>query len=227
MSKAKLLRTKPFLRLLLLFIIAFAGTVSLVAQDDEDTQSWNDLQISIPVNKKVDWLLFGTLRFSRQLKNPSETRLGSGVNWKATKEFSVSPTYLYIETRNLAGQFRTEHRLSLRGVYKFPVKAFGLSHRSVYEYRIRSSGNTWRYRPSLTVEKNLPKSFIADAKLFVTEEVFYVSTTRKFSRNRFSIGVSKTLNPKLSLDVYYMRQNDGFAHPGDLNVVGTSWKVKL
>jgi hypothetical protein len=24
-----------------------------------------------------------------------------------------------------------------------------------------------------------------------------------------------------------MRQNDGFSRPGDLNVIGTSWKVKL
>jgi hypothetical protein len=50
---------------------------------------------------------------------------------------------------------------------------------------------------------------------------------KKFSRNRFTAGITKTLTKKLSLDVYYMRQNDGFSRPGDLNVIGTSWKVRL
>ncbi len=79
----------------------------------------------------------------------------------------------------------------------------------------------------MTFEKALPRSFLRKAKVFVTEEPFYVSTTKKFSRNRFSIGISKTFNPHLTLDVYYLRQQDGYSHPGDLNVLGTAWKVHL
>lgn len=210
---------------LLGLLMAACAVVSMgQASDDEDLQSWNDLQIAITLGKKVDLLLLGTARFSNNITKFSEGRIGSGINWKATKALSVSPTYQYIETRNLAGQFHTEHRISFRGTYKFPIKRFGLSHRSIYEYRIRASGNTWRYRPSLTFEKALPETFIKGSKIFITEEPFYVSTTRKFSRNRFSIGINKTLTKHLGLDIYYLRQNDGFSHPGDLNVIGTTWK---
>ena len=195
--------------------------------DDEDTQSWNDLQVTIPLNKKVDLVLQTTFRIGHNITKLVEGRVGGGISVKLNKAFTVSPAYLYIESRNASGAFRTEHRYSLRGVYKFPTKGFGLSHRSIYEYRVRSSGNTWRYRPSITFEKPLPEKLISKAKFFVTEEPFYVSTTRKFSRNRFSLGVSKTINSHLTLDVYYLRQNDGYSHPGDLNVLGTSWKIHL
>jgi Protein of unknown function (DUF2490) len=218
-------------KFLLAVVITFGLNTFAYAQtnlrDDEDVQSWNDVQFTIPLNKRVDLLLQTTFRFGRNITELTEARGGGGLSFKLTKALSVSPTYLYIESRNTASLFRTEHRYSIRGTYKFPTKKFGLSHRSIYEYRVRSSGNTWRYRPSLTFEKALPEKLIPKAKFFITEEPFYVSTTRKFSRNRFSLGVSKTINTHLTLDVYYLRQNDGFSHPGDLNVLGTSWKIHL
>jgi hypothetical protein len=208
---------------LLLFLPALVAAQA----DDEDTQSWNDVQLTVPVHSKVDIVLQGTVRFGNDLSRAIEGRAGAGLAWKVHPNFSVSPGYLYIETRNSAGQLRTEHRYVLSSRYRFPIRAFGLSHRSQYEYRVRSAGNSWRYRPSITFEKELPENFIPKAKLFLTEEVFYVSTADRFSRNRFSIGINKTITPKLSLDIYYLRQNDGTSHPGDLNVIGTSWKVKL
>lgn len=197
------------------------------AQDDEDTQSWNDLQITVPISTRFDFFLQTTARIGKNISRFNEGRVGSGFVWKINKAFSVSPSYLYISARNTAGEFLIENRFNLRATYKFPFKSFGLSHRSLFEYRVRQSGNSWRYRPSLTFEKELPEKFMSNAKFFVTEEPFYFSATGKFSRNRFSLGISKPLNKHLSLDVYYLRQNDGFSHPGDLNVIGTSWKVKL
>ncbi len=215
------------MKLLFAAVLLSLSVIAAAAQDDEDVQSWNDLQITIPVAKHVDALLLATFRFGNNISKLSEARGGAGLSFKINKAFSFSPSYLYIETRNTAGIYRTEHRVSLRGVYKFPFKKFGLSHRSIYEYRVRRLGNTWRYRPSLTFEKELPKSLMPEAKFFITEEPFYVSTTGKFSRNRFSLGISKSINPHLTLDLYYLRQNDGFFHPGDLNVIGTAWKVHL
>lgn len=217
-----------YLKFFLTVVILIAGQSLASAQtNDEDLQSWNDLQITVPINKKFDAVFMATARIGSNISKLVEGRGGGGIVWKINKAFSLSPAYIYIETRNSRGQFHTEHRFVFNGKYKFPVKAFGLSHRSQFEYRVRSSGNNWRYRPSITVEKDLPKSFIPRAKIFVTEEPFYISTTGKFSRNRFSVGINKTINSKFSLDVYYLRQNDGYAHPGDLNVIGTSWKIKL
>lgn len=195
--------------------------------DHGDDQSWNDLQITIPVAKKVDLLVLGTVRFGRNFTNFIEGRAGGGVSIKLSKSISISPIYQHIETRAANGTFHTEHRYSMRGSYKFRFKRFGLSHKSTYEYRVKPSGHSWRYRPSLTFKKALPESFLSKANFFVTEEPFYVSTTRRFSRNRLSLGVSKTLSKHVTLDLYYLRQDDNKSVPGDLNVLGTTWKVHL
>lgn len=211
-----------------LFVVTFGTVVrSQTAIDDDDTQSWNDLQLTVKLNAHFDLTTKLTGRFGRNISRLNDGRYQIGFVWKPTKSISVSPFYWFVYARNAAGKFTVENRLNLAVTYKFPVKSFGLSHRSWYEYRVKASGNSWRYRPSLTFEKALPEKFLSKAKFFITEEPFYVSTTRKFSRNRLSLGISKVINNHLTLDVYYLRQNDGFSHPGDLNVLGTSWKFHL
>ena len=128
--------------------------------------------------------------------------------------------------RNASGKFTTEHRLNLRAFYRFPFKRIHVSHRSLIERRLREPRNSWRYRPWLTFEKDIGK-IIRGVKLFATEEVFYDSILRRFSRNRFSAGINKVLTKNSSIDVFYLRQNDGFSRPDDLNVVGSNFKIRL
>lgn len=216
----------------ILFVLALFSLYSFsanaqTAAEEEDFQSWNDVQLTVPMTGHFDFFTQVTMRFGKNVTRLHDGRFAVGFVWKPTKALSFTPFYWHIGARNAAGRFRTEHRLNLRANYRFPFKKFGLSHRSIYEYRLRQPLNSWRYRPSLTFEKDVPKKIIPAAKFYLTEEIFYDSLLKEFSRNRFTVGVNKTLTKKLSVDVYYMRQNDGFSRPGDLNVIGTSWKVKL
>ena len=210
--------------LLILFLCGFCF-LNAQAQDDEDVQSWNDLQLTVPMKKDFDYFLWFTGRFGSNVTQLSDARIATGFTWKATKSLSVSPFFWHVNARNSRGRFRVENQLNLRGVYHFPTKKFGLAHRSQYEYRMRSPQNSWRYRAMLTVDKDIPKNILDKAKFYVSDEVFYDSIIKKFNRNRFTVGVIKTLSKKLALDVYFMRQNDGYSHPGDLSVIGTAWRV--
>ncbi len=216
------------------FILALIGFGCLFAAaqtntDDEDVQSWNDIQLTVPMTMQFDFLLQATGRFGSNISQLSDRRILVGFIYKLTKTFSVTPFYWNVEARNARGRFRTEHQLNLRGTYRFPFacQGFGLSHRSQYEYRVRSPQNSWRYRAMLTVDRKIPEKIIPKAKFFFADEVFYDSIIKKFNRNRFSIGITKTLTKKLSVDIYYMRQNDGYSHPGDLNVIWATWKIHL
>lgn len=218
---------KKILLFLSLFVFFGLSEKAQTMLDEEDFQSWNDVQLTVPLDKQFDFYTSVTMRFGKNASRLQDGRYAIGFNWKPTKSLTFTPFYWYIRARNSTGRFRTEHRLNLRATYRFPFKKFGLSHRSTFEYRLRQPLNSWRYRPSLTFEKEVPKKIISAAKFYLTEEIFYDSLLKEFSRNRFTIGMTKTLTKKLSVDLYYMRQNDGFSRPGDLNVVGTSWKVKL
>lgn len=204
---------------------AFAKSQTPPLVEQDDVQSWNDVQLTVPMSKKVDFVTQITMRFGKNISRLNDARFQFGFAFKPNKSWTFQPFYWYINARNSRSQFRTEHRLNFRIGYKFPIKSFGLSHRSWFEYRLRNPQNSWRYRPSLTFEKNLPKSW--KSKFYATEEVFYDSLLKKFSRNRFTVGLNRTINKKLSVDVYFMRQNDGFSRPGDLNVIGTAWKIKF
>ena len=209
-------------------IFAFLVPVVVHAQaaDADDNQSWNDVQLIVPINERFDFTSSATFRFGKNITQLNDRRIAVGLVYKLNKSWSFQPFYWHIVARNAVGRFRTEHRLNLRVGYRFPFKRFAVSHRSGIERRLREPRNSWRYRPSLTVEKDIGK-IVSGAKIFVTEEIFYDSVLKRFSRNRFSVGINKTLNSNLSLDVFYSRQNDGFSRPGDLNVIGTNWKVKF
>ncbi len=226
---AKQLMKKIFLLFLLFTFctIFFRAQTGQLRTDDEDIQSWNDLQLTVPMTKHFDFYTAVTMRFGKNVTRVNDSRFALGFVYKPNKSWSFQPFYWYIDARNSRSQFRHEDRLNLRVGYRFPTKSFGLSHRSWFEYRMRRPQNSWRYRPSLTFDKDIPKNIIPKAKFYLTEEVFYDSILKKFSRNRFTVGITKTLNKKLSLDLYYMLQNDGYTHPGDLNVVGISFKIKL
>lgn len=195
--------------------------------DEDDIQLWNDINITVAINKKVDLYFPITSRFTRDVSRYNEGRVGAGFVVKPHKRLAITPFYVFIRARNSAGVFRTENRLHLRFVYRFPTKKFDLSHRSQLEYRIRATGNTWRYRPSITIEKALPKSVAEGLKVFATEEPFYDSGTGRFSRNRISLGMSKALGKKLSMDLYYLRQDDDSSRLQRLHIIGTGLKVKL
>ncbi len=213
--------------LILILFSAFAAFADAqTITDAEDVQSWNDLQITVPVSKQVDFYTAFTMRFGKNITRLNDRRIAAGFVYKPNTSWSFQPFYWNIAARNASGKFLTEHRLNFRAIYRFPFKRIAVSHRSWIERRLREPRNSWRYRPSLTFEKDIGK-IIPGAKLFVTEEVFYDSILRRFSRNRFSAGINKMLTRKLSLDVFYLRQNDGFSRPGDLNVIGTNWKVKF
>lgn len=214
-----------FLAVMLTISTAAAQTPGF--QDEADIQSWNDVQLTVPLTKQFDFVTTATMRFGKNVTRLNDARYQIGFTYKPNDSVSITPLFWYIQARNTAGRFRVEHRLNLRAAYKFPTKGFGLSHRSIFEYRIRGTGNTWRYRPSLTFDKDIPDRIIPKAKLYITEEPFYDSAASKFSRNRVTVGITKTLSKQLSLDLYFMRQNDGLSRPGDLSVIGTSWKVKL
>lgn len=209
-----------------IMLISFAPAPAQEPSDPE-IQSWNDLQFSFPVSKTVDLFTVTTIQFAKRLTIVDNTRFAVGVNKKLTNSVSLASFVTFLSDRNSSGRFRYEYRYSARAIVKGKFKGLGISHRSQAEYRFRPGRNTWRYRPSITIEKELPEKFVPGTRLFVTEEPFYDSASGRFSRNRISAGVKKKFNEKFSVDLYYLYQGDNFSRSSSTKVIGTSWKIAL
>jgi len=221
-----MIRTLQYQILALSALLAVSG-IGVIAQTRlrADVQEWNDVQISTPVTKTVDFILYGTLRVGRNVTHSVDERIGAGFSFKFGKFVTVTPWYLHITTQPFAGSQAYENRLNLAGTVRFPIGKFTLGDRSLFERRLRHpGGDSTRYRNRLQIDHPL---WNLKLNLFAADEVFYDWSSNAWVRNRFSVGVSKAWNKLLTTDVYYLRQNDGHSRPGDLHVLGNTIRIRL
>jgi hypothetical protein len=223
MKRPKLRWLQAAFSLLLLSL----GTASAQSRPSRsDVQSWNDVQVSVALNKTIDFVLLGTLRIGRNLHRPVDERVGLGFSFKAGKYLTFAPNYLHITTQPFKGRSVYENRLSFPAIIRFPAGQFTVSDRNLFERRLRHpGGDSTRYRNKLQVDhpigdKNKKLNF------FVADEVFYDWSFNAWVRNRFSVGINKALNKHVTTDLYYLRQNDGHSVPGDIHVIGTLWRIR-
>ena len=192
-----------------------------------DTQNWNDVFLTVPLAGPVDFIMQGTIRNGRNITRPVDERFGIGFSFKLGKYLTVIPNYLYIGMQPFEGRRVFENRLSVTSTVRFPVGRFTVSDRNTFERRLREPGvDATRYRNRLQIEHPIGRKELR-LSLFVSDEVFYDWSFDAWVRNRAAIGVSKVVNKHFTLDVYYLRQNDSRSVPGDLHVIGTTWRFKL
>jgi hypothetical protein len=223
-------RLKPMVLLLtsmLLFAAGHSSAQTPTRVPKADTQSWNDIQLAIPINKKVDFTIQGTVRIGGNLTTPVDERWGFGGAFKLHKYLTFTPFYLHREARPPNGRPEREERLTLGATLRFPVGKFTLTERNWFEHRWRAPQvNAWRYRNAVLIEHpfKIGKTKFTFA---IGDEVFYDWSLHGWVRNRFAAGASHVFNKHLTLYVYGMRQNDGRSRPGDINIIGTQWRFRL
>lgn len=210
-----------------LLLFALSGLASAQIIDRTDNQSWNDVQVAVPLTKNIDFNMLGTLRLGRNISRPVDERIGTGFTFRFGQHLQIAPNYLYIGMQPFRNRRVWESRLSLPITLRFDVDKFRISDRNMFERRIRNPGiNSTRYRNRLQVEHPVGPSEWR-LSLYVADEVFYDWSVDRWVRNRFSAGGSKVFNKHFTQDIYYLRQNDGLSIPGDLNVIGTILRIKL
>jgi len=217
--------------LALLALFFFAVSTHAHAQSPSqrhDNQFWNDTQVAIGLSKKVDAIVQGTLRIGTDISRPVDERIGFGFSIKALKWLTLTPAYYYIATQPFENTKAFEHRLAFGVTIKGPIgRGFVLGDRSIFERRLRHPQiDSTRYRNRLQVEHPF-KVYETKLTWFMSDEIFYDWSLKVWPRNRFAIGVSRTFNKHLTAEIYYLRQNDSHARPGDLNVLGTTLRFHM
>lgn len=214
-------------RLLCVFLLLLTPVSAQSVPDQTDNQQWTEVQLSVPVTAKVDFSFVGGLRLGRDITHPVDERVGAGFTFRPNKYVSISPYYLHIGMQPFSGRRIWENRLVVPVQLRFNVGDFRLSDRNQFERRWRNSGlKSWRYRNRFQVEHPVGSDKLA-LSLFVADEVFYDWFVNSWVRNRFSVGAIKVFNKHFTQEVYYLRQNDGVSIPGDLNVIGTTLRLRL
>jgi hypothetical protein len=200
----------------------------------DDHQFWHETQLIKPLNeaKNRDLWIFGILRTGRELSRPVDERIGAGVAFKFKKHFTFLPFYLYTDQQPFAGRNIHEHRLVAEFTIKVPVGKFTVSDRNRYERRVRHNERDFGvYRNRLFID-HPAKLGSFTFKPFIGTELWYSTQTtggreQGWFRARYFAGINKQLKPNLYGELFYVRQQDGVARPGNVHAVGTLLRYVL
>jgi hypothetical protein len=172
-------------------------------------------------------VLIGTLRLGDNITKPVDERWGIRFNYALNKYITLQTLYFHRDARPPNGRHEREERGVVGANLRLPLGKFTFNSRNWVERRWREpQPDAWRYRNRLQIEHPFK---IGKTKFvwLVNDEFFYDSVLNDWVRNRFAVGVNHTFNKHLTLDTYVMRQNDGRTRPGDVNIIGTTWRIRL
>jgi hypothetical protein len=212
--------------LALFFIPQVARGQSKSQYPRTDFQGWSDIIAIHPIHETVQFMANGGLRVSEDAGHLVYRRVGAGLVWKVNEYLTLSPYYNFYDTDSSPARESRENRIAVAATAGGSLGRWDIRDRNLFERRFLIGGQSWRYRNRLEVAHDVTMGHNR-LRLFVWDEVFYDSVPRAWARNRAAIGGSKELSRRLSVDLYYVWQNDSHVRPGDLNAIAALFHARF
>lgn len=212
--------------------LAFAGIVLGQQTFDTDLQVWNDLTVSMPLDKKKNWTLSvgGVWRVGNSVRTSADERVSLVLMRRLNKNFSVGAGYVYRASNPTFRRRLYESRFQTIGVINVPLpEKFHLSSRNILLYQsLYSRPDTSVFRTRFWLKRRI-KVGKRTIEPFIAYEHFYDFRADSWVRYRIQPGITTKIYKNLSGDFFYMRQNEGGGgrRPGTLNAAGSSLRISL
>lgn len=185
----------------------------------QDFQSWNEVDL-VATLRKVDLLVPLLARTDNSLPNPQLAATGMTADMPLRWHVTLTGGYLFavLPQKSLA-----VHLPLVAATSSFRLGRTTLAERNRLEGLFNYPKAPVRYRNRFLVDEALGANH--RWHLFA-DEVFFDLTAGAWRQNRLQAGGGIWLQPRLLLDVYYLRRNaSGVAVP--VNVVGTNLRISL
>ena len=224
---------------LLLFLV-LTGTQSARAQENTTKKEfWPEVDVYITVKPKVRLFLSGTASKSvedGELRNAQgyESQIGVHVDYIPNKHVILRTGYRYGTSLGSNSEPFKEHRLVTEQTLRHLLPGdLLLSDRNREDFRFVNGDFSFRYRNRVTLEREFHLFKGRSITPYVSGEIFYDTRYNIWNRNRFAFGVQQSLRrgplrkmllPKrqVTLDLYYMRQNDSRSDTQHVNALGVA-----
>lgn len=189
-----------------------------------DFQAWTSIDGTHPLSEKADFRVGTGIRYGNDQGHLTYRRITTGFAYHWNRFITVEPYYQYSVSDSLSGLASPENRLALATTFGVPWKHWRVSDRNLGERRFRKNEHEWRYRNRVEIRRPVVWAR-KRLSVFVWNEVYYSSIIHRWYRNRLAMGAGQKLSKKISVDIFYVHQNDGYSHPGDLNGLGLTLRT--
>jgi len=206
---------------------AAAASAEAQAVKSADNQLWSEIDVSAQVAARLALTATVVDRQGDGLPNPTLWGGGLTGDLRLSPNWSIGAGAYEVQARSAVSGGRLNATLPLAYITADgSAGGFHVSDRNRIEDEVGLPGDPWRYRNRLMVERPLHIA-LPIRSIFVSDEVFYDFGQRRLSRNRAQVGVTLTPVGPAALQLYLMRQDDAFAHPSGLNILGLTLKVEI
>lgn len=217
------------LRRCLLFLGVLSLTLAACTQGfaDRDWEYWSQESISIPVSKKINWLILPEWRFKEDMHNVYLFKLETAPSFTINKYLEIAPYYVYQEKKSGAiwdrsdlMYFDTTIKLPLEGLFDIKV-----SDRVRYQYDFDKAKTTLRNSLKISKAIKLGKFEISP---YLSEEPFYDAKQDRITEHRTCAGLTYTLSKNASIGAGYMvNSKKGRNDWAYTNVLVTNLNIKF
>jgi hypothetical protein len=225
------------MRISLFLIVLFFCPVVLYSQTatpDAVFQSWNEVQLIVPVvqkedakGKKTNWVtatFSGILRTGRT-SHPEDRRIGLIMDVRLQKHVSITSAIYYRKDEVVKYSPHIETRVEVGATFSTVWKKLSVKDRNWYEHRFRNGrANTDFYRQRIVVSYPLQREGKTLFSPFISEEGYYEIGAGRWAQNEFYAGISRALTKRSVLDIAYIR-ND--VKPYNTNGLSLTLKITL
>ncbi len=185
-----------------------------------DFEAWSEVDIYLPLSGRLNLLCPATIRVSDTLRNPVLVGFGPSLNIAVTKRVLITAGYLYVDVPHIGSGFKVN----------VPLAAITLSRTfSRWEFSDRNRGerlyglpsNPFRYRNRVGGQFRFDEKW----RLFASDEIFYDFGASSWNQNRLIAGIATTVNPYVTVDLFYLRRTVQSAPPGTTDGVGITLEL--
>jgi Protein of unknown function (DUF2490) len=225
---------------LILFIFLCCVSEHSIAQQSNDAGTWLTFTIQHALTKKIILVVDEELRLKENYQRINLFYTNIGVDYKIIKNLKISPTYRFIQKKQLEGYYSFRHRFQLDVTGKKKFNKITLSERVRYQAEVSDYLTSEKGR---LVEQFL--RFKTDFKYGITEKITpYISVEMRyqiraprgdgplynngFHRVRSVIGAEYELNKKQSINLYYLYQTEfTISSPETIFILGVAYTLTI
>ncbi|MEK9630075.1 MAG: DUF2490 domain-containing protein [Nitrospinota bacterium] len=188
---------------IIIFLLA-AGFIFTheVRADEVDTQYWHETVFRKNFNENIGIFLKAEQWLFDDMKRLALYNFAPGILFRPSRFLDFELNYRYQTLRETTTR-NHEHRIGIVPILKYEWGKFKFSLRNRLELRDIDGDHSLRLRERLKIKRKVELMGM-DVALFASNEIFYNSNPDDFDQNRAKFGISKPIQPNLSMDIYYM-----------------------